>query len=34
MNMFENNLLNNFEIILSKFPRAEIKSFQMDIDEG
>ena len=25
---------NNFEIISSKFPRAEIKLFQSDVDEG
>ena len=23
-----------FEIIAGKFPRTEIKSFQMDVDEG
>ena len=25
---------NNFEIISGKFPRAEIKLFQSDVDEG
>ena len=25
---------NNFEIISGKFPRAEIKLFQTDVDEG
>ena len=39
--MFENirelqyvSLRNNFEIISGKFPRAEIKLFQTDVDEG
>ena len=27
-------LWNNFEIISGKFPRAEVKSFQTDVDEG
>ena len=27
-------LRNNFEIILAKFSRAEIKLFQTDVDEG
>ena len=27
-------LWNNFEIISDKFPRAEIKLFQTDVDEG
>ena len=25
---------NNFEIISGKFPQAEIKLFQMDVDDG
>ena len=28
------SLWYNFEIILGKFPRAEIKLFQTDVDEG
>ena len=28
------SLWNNFEIILGKFPRAEINLFQTDVDEG
>ena len=40
MNMFEDNsraaisLWNNFEIISGKFPRAEMKLSQSDVDEG
>jgi len=38
MNMLENIQVNKslkyFKIISSKFPRAEIKLFQTDIDEG
>ena len=28
------SLRNNFEIISGKFPRAEIQSFQTDVDDG